>query len=1841
MKNHSQSPNQTTKRIVTWLVTLLALAGSALAEAATCTFTAASGSWDTAANWSCGSVPTVNDNVSVTGNKTVTLGVSNYSIQSIVLEGTLTGAGSGSTTLGITNPTGTLTQTGPMTFQAMTVNLTPPRGPTLITIGTPLNIDNAIFNTLGGGGNWYYAPNINLINSAQFNNGASLQPIGGYTPTITSDATSAFNNIGGGVAVNGTTLTISGMFAMTNSAGLIADNGGTITLASPSLFSIDASSFITGGGTTAGIIATTGNQDLTLADGSLNAPLTFNLGTGTLFKNGGVTDTTDYSATPIKPATIAVNGKFNQSAGTIRTRFSISNYGKIVVTQSSTVGASVNIVIDHDSAYFGSNGAIFDIVQTSAMQTGAGGSVSPPGGYTYSNTVFQTLSGALRLTQTAGPSNCTFTGVVSNAWNDQANWSNCNMGTPGQYDRANISNKTVTLGSSESFTVGDLILNGATIQGVDSINSTLTVNNAGSAWGTNPNTLQNIGVTLNSADTIPASSAPLTINGAKLQIPSGIIQLAALSVTNVGSVVIGSGATYQANGDITLDSNTSSLTVNSLGGQLELNADVNITAPLGSAINLNGELKLANRTATFTTDSINRLNIASGAYLSGTGGTITAVSGTLSFPGSGGGGLISPSDVTPKGGSPFTEVSGNITFNIPLVDNSGARFNVGGTNAIGTITINGNYTQREGGKVRFELDGTSPSQYDRFVVSGNIDMNYIDVASVSKVEVAWPGANSGYVPSIGNMFDLIQFGALTGSIADAAAYNLGLVLSFTETAPIFRATVASAAGALVPTPTALSMTTNTPVGWTSAGFVTLTNPTANPLVFSVAPMFTGDFNLYSTSGNTTTSANCLLQVEANGSCTYGVRFIPSTTGMLTGSMYFTAGGTPVTVPLDGVGITAIPLPTMTPDPTTFTSVPIGSIASTPVTVNNPSGGVALVLSPTARTIYGTDSTNFAVTSDSCGTTTVMPGSTCSMALSFSPATPTGAKTANLGYKLSPAGASYESSYWADYPIPLQGTATAATGPIVAVSGSTTFPNTMAGASSGVQTITITNTGVSVLNISSITHSSASIYPDTTTGPAPNASHWCGFGSSATGAPLTGSPISIAPMATCQLNLVFKPSIAGASSATINIISNAPSSPNIINLSGTGIAGVPPAITSAAPPSGTVGAAYTHTFTASGTPASAWSIVTGTMPPGLTLAPATGVLSGTPTASGMYTFAVQAANGTAPNAQLGYTVSIAAVAPTMAVAVSPTSVAPATNATVTLTLATTAAASQLISGGTVNMPTGLVIQAVPAPTNTCGTFVNIITGGVGISFGMGSVPAMGSCTISFAVRSAVSSPYVINVLAGSLNAGGANTNTSSATLVVLPPVAPGITVSPTSLVFGPVNINNSSVPKRITVTSSGQLPLVISALQSLGDFAYISDCPLSPASLPVNATCNIDITYNPLSAGTATAPTYISTNAPISPTIILMTGDGTNLPQSNIAVSPTSLAFGNQAVGSTSMTQSVIVTNSGSANLNLNGVTINGAGLQRVSVPAVTTPPITVPSCTNVVTIGGSCHISVVFAPSTTGAVSNGNITINHNVTVRSIANPLTVAITATGTPQPLPIIGLSGSLIFTDQMVGTASARQNFVITNSGTAPLNLQTIRVNPTNTTTLATDFTVTGTCPPVVAPTASCTLTVAFTPQLSTTVTPPNKNAKLEVFSDASNAVANMGVSSITLAGTAMPLPTPIARLSATTLGFGNVIFGSTAPTQQVTLTNIGNQALTLSGISFLGNSDFGQTNTCGMTLAPNAICTITVSFAPHAIGARSSTLNVTSNARSSPDKVLINGIGCRYFSPAAARFFLTSC
>ncbi|WP_216843066.1 Ig domain-containing protein, partial [Granulicella sp. S190] len=130
-----------------------------------------------------------------------------------------------------------------------------------------------------------------------------------------------------------------------------------------------------------------------------------------------------------------------------------------------------------------------------------------------------------------------------------------------------------------------------------------------------------------------------------------------------------------------------------------------------------------------------------------------------------------------------------------------------------------------------------------------------------------------------------------------------------------------------------------------------------------------------------------------------------------------------------------------------------------------------------------------------------------------------------------------------------------------------------------------------------------------------------------------------------------PTANGTFAITVTVTdSSSPSQSKSVALS---LVIAPPALhlTTSSLPSGTQNSGYSQTLIAiGGTAPYSWSIVSGNLPAGLTLNPATGTLAGTPTASGSFsvTIAVKDSSTTQQTANATLSLTIAAAIPTLTI-----------------------------------------------------------------------------------------------------------------------------------------------------------------------------------------------------------------------------------------------------------------------------------------------------------------------------------------------------------------------------------------------------------------------------------------------------------------------------------------------------------------------------------------------------------------------------------------------------------------
>jgi hypothetical protein len=104
-----------------------------------------------------------------------------------------------------------------------------------------------------------------------------------------------------------------------------------------------------------------------------------------------------------------------------------------------------------------------------------------------------------------------------------------------------------------------------------------------------------------------------------------------------------------------------------------------------------------------------------------------------------------------------------------------------------------------------------------------------------------------------------------------------------------------------------------------------------------------------------------------------------------------------------------------------------------------------------------------------------------------------------------------------------------------------------------------------------------------------------------------------------------------------------------------------------------------------------------------------------------------------------------------------------------------------------------------------------------------------------------------------------------------------------------------------------------------------------------------------------------------------------------------------------------------------------------------------------------------------------------------------------------------------------------------------------------------------------------------------------------------------------------------LSPPSLVFSPLIVRKRSAPQIVTLTNVGNAVLTLTGFTAAG--DFVQHNNCPALLNPGTSCAISIIFVPSAYGSRTGTVSISDNAGGSPQSIVLSGTGVDFAVAAA--------
>lgn len=408
-----------------------------------------------------------------------------------------------------------------------------------------------------------------------------------------------------------------------------------------------------------------------------------------------------------------------------------------------------------------------------------------------------------------------------------------------------------------------------------------------------------------------------------------------------------------------------------------------------------------------------------------------------------------------------------------------------------------------------------------------------------------------------------------------------------------------------------------------------------------------------------------------------------------------------------------------------------------------------------------------------------------------------------------------------------------------------------------------------------------------------------------------------------------------------------------------------------------------------------------------------------------------------------------------------------------------------------------------------------------------------------------------------------------------PTAPALTINPTALLFGTLAAGQAA-QRSATVTNVGTAAASgLTVATNSGEFSVAgNDCP---SQLAVGASCTVTVTFASEGPGVHTATLAATSVGASAAAGLAATVEGdANADGPRLRFSPSSLSFGSQSVGSSTMLAATL-SNDGNQAATLTGIGMStgGAYFNQSNDCGTSLEP------------GAQCTVTVAYTP-TTARSHGGQVYVAQSTGAN-------VGLDVSGLGQAVVLSTNPSSVVFGSKAATGATYSGTVDIRNNGNLAASGLSVSVSGAG-------FSFTnGNCSSSLAPGAICSVTIQFTP---TANSPASYSGTLSVGSTASASPVQVSLSGTGVAAALAATPT--------SLDFGAVAVGASAVPRTVTLTNSGSGPATLTGISVVsGAASFSQSNNCGSALAAGASCTLSVAYTPSAVGAQSGTVAIVAS------------------------------
>ncbi|MES2390073.1 MAG: choice-of-anchor D domain-containing protein [Acidobacteriota bacterium] len=397
--------------------------------------------------------------------------------------------------------------------------------------------------------------------------------------------------------------------------------------------------------------------------------------------------------------------------------------------------------------------------------------------------------------------------------------------------------------------------------------------------------------------------------------------------------------------------------------------------------------------------------------------------------------------------------------------------------------------------------------------------------------------------------------------------------------------------------------------------------------------------------------------------------------------------------------------------------------------------------------------------------------------------------------------------------------------------------------------------------------------------------------------------------------------------------------------------------------------------------------------------------------------------------------------------------------------------------------------------------------------------------------------------------------------------PTLGVSPASINFAtPVVVTGISTgTQTIIVTNTGANAFAL-AVSLSGDFKLTNGCT---GTLAGGASCQILISFAPSQPGTRQGVLSVTAGSGFSPTYVALSGNGLGiLPANN----------GTLDLGQTLVGEPVIAWYKVQQSLTSLTVTTGSADFGVVLVPSTGSTPSNLSPSSFARTATGacnSCYLGVQFLAQNFGSESTS---FTLSTIAAGNAYPLTLTATA------LPVQGMLLTPIAQDfgpVAINSSTAPATFTLANLLTPSAGATVQSVVASGDFSIPPNATGGSSCSGSLVATASCFVQLVFAPTAT-----GQRSGTLTVVTSAGTATAALS---------GYGLPDPGLALNPQSLSFQSVP-GSAATQQTITLSNTGTVTLTI-GTLVTTDGSFTPSSNC-TSLAPGALCTVSVTFTPQA-------------------------------------------